>query len=328
MAEIYRATDVTLARDVAVKVLAEHQAEDEEIRARFLQEGLAAARLSGEPNTVAVYDVGETDGRPFIVMEHLSGGSLASQLQDGPVQPDLALDWLEQAARALDVAHTRGVVHRDIKPGNLLLDEQGNVHVADFGIARADGLDSNTQTGIVLGTAGYLAPEQAAGDGATPASDRYALAVVAHELLTGTRQWVYGGLPPALDAVFARALSERPEERFDTSLEFVSSLRAAFAAGDASTVAAGTPRRRRRAPAFIAGLIALGLLGYVLVTGFSAEGGKSPKPRSPSVVVRTVTIPPRTTSTSQPVAQEAGGQAESPKGKRHGPHGKKGEGKG
>ena len=163
MADIYRATDADLGRSVAVKVLAEHCAEDDDIRQRFLREALAAARLSGDPHTVTIYDVGESDGRPYLVMEYLPGGSLVARLAAGPVDRAQAMEWLEQAARALDAAHARGVVHRVVKPGNLLLDKDGNVCVADFGIARAAGVDSNTQTGVILGTVGYLAPEQAAG---------------------------------------------------------------------------------------------------------------------------------------------------------------------
>src|SRR5436309_64424 len=135
MGEIYSATDESLGRVVAVKLLAERYAADEEIRRRFTREALAAARLSGEPNTVTIYDVGEWAGRPFIVMEYLGGGSLAEQLARGLPSPTQALAWLEEAAVALDAAHEHGVVHRDVKPGNLMLDQAGHVHVADFGIA-------------------------------------------------------------------------------------------------------------------------------------------------------------------------------------------------
>src|ERR671935_687213 len=181
MGEIYRATDDTLGRAVAVKLLSERYARDQPVRQRFTREALAAARLSGEAHIVTIFDVGEWNDRPFIVMEYLGGGSLDDRLQaQGAVDPGEALGWLEQAAAALDAAHANGVVHRDVKPGNLLLDRTGDVHVADFGIASAAGLDALTLTGTVLGTAGYLAPEQAQGERATPASDRYALAVVAY----------------------------------------------------------------------------------------------------------------------------------------------------
>jgi serine/threonine protein kinase len=326
MAEIYRATDTVLGRDVAVKVLAEHQAQDEDVRARFLREALAAARLSGEPNTVSVYDVGEAEGRPFIVMAFLGGGSLATRLRDGPVPEGQALAWLEQAARALDSAHARGIVHRDVKPANLLLDDDGNLHVADFGIARADGLDSHTQTGVVLGTAGYLAPEQAAGLAATPAADRYALAVVAHELVTGVRPGESGGRPlsPALGAFFVRALSERPDERYGSSLELVAALREALAGDEPTTVVAAAPRRRRT-PAFVAGLIALGLLGYVLVSGLDAHGGRAPA-RSPQVNGPTVTAPARTSPPPKQVVDVKPGKGH---GRGHHDHGQgQGDGNG
>jgi eukaryotic-like serine/threonine-protein kinase len=320
MAEIYRATDTELGRDVAVKVLAEHIAEDEDLRARFLCEGLAAARLSGEPHTVSIYDVGELDGRPFIVMEYLGGGSLADRLGNGTVPQTQALVWLEQAARALDAAHARGVVHRDVKPGNLLLDESDNVHVADFGIARAEGLESNTQTGVVLGTAGYLAPEQEHGVRATPASDRYALGVVAYQLLAGARPGETPGrnLPPRADAVFARALATRPEDRFGSCLEFVAALRAALEAVEAQTVVIRRRERRRRAPALIALAFALGLLGAILAFGLSGRG--KPTPAAPPVV-RTVTVPaPKRAQPAAAVQREdvEGNATERPRWRGHG----------
>src|SRR5438067_3469409 len=188
MGDIYRATDTTLGRAVAVKILAERYSQDESIRRRFMREALAAARLSGESNTVTIYDVGEWNERPFIVMEYLGGGSIDDRLRaQGRVEPGQALAWLEDAAAALDAAHRHGVVHRDVKPANLLLDRAGVVHVGDFGVASAAGMASLTITGTVVGTAGYLSPEQAQGERATPASDIYALAVVAYELLSGRR---------------------------------------------------------------------------------------------------------------------------------------------
>src|SRR6184192_4098219 len=130
MGEIYRTTDETLGRAVAVKLLAERFAADESIRQRFTREALTAARLSGQAHTVTIYDVGEWHDRPFIVMEYLSGGSLDAVLSREEAQPpQRALRWLEQAAAALDHAHANGVVHHDVKPGNLLLDRDGNVHV-------------------------------------------------------------------------------------------------------------------------------------------------------------------------------------------------------
>ena len=249
MGEIFRAEDEVLGRTVAIKVLAERYARDESLRSRFTREALAAARLSGEPHTVTIFDVGEWHDRPFIVMEHLDGGSLEDRLREGAVRPGQALDWLEQAAAALDAAHRHGVVHRDVKPGNLLLDEDGGLRVADFGIASAVGLHSLTMTGTVLGTAGYLSPEQAQGERATPASDRYALGVVAYELLSGRRPFesdsptaeaaahVNAEVPsvsPRLDPVFQRALAKDPRDRFETASVFVAALREAVEGGAAT----------------------------------------------------------------------------------------------
>jgi serine/threonine-protein kinase len=285
MGEILRATDTVLGRAVAIKILDERYAEDSAIRERFTREALAAARLSGEPNIITIYDVGEHGDRPYIVMEYLSGGSLETKLRGGGAQPtEQVCDWLEQAARALDAAHRAGVVHRDVKPANLLLDRSNEVHVADFGIASAGGLDSLTATGTILGTAGYLSPEQATGERATPASDRYSFAVVAFELLTGHRPFEaesitaeaaahvnnpvpsvcdrLASLPCELDPVFQRALAKDPAARYPSCSEFVADLRAALheAAGQtqivepieqAPVVAAAVPPVAPRPPSHV-----------------------------------------------------------------------------
>jgi serine/threonine protein kinase len=312
MGDIYRAEDEVLGRTVAVKLLAERYAEDEAVRGRFTREALAAARLSGQANTVTIFDVGERHGRPFIVMEHLGGGSLEDKLrEEGAQPPGRVLEWLEQAARALDNAHAQGVVHRDVKPGNLLLDADGNVHVADFGIATAAGLDSLTQTGTIIGTAGYFSPEQAQGERATPASDVYALGVVAFELLTGDRPYrsesttaeaaahVHAPipsisernpeLPRELDAISAQALAKDPEERYESCGAFVSDLAWAFgrptdpnASASASERAPTArlvrePHKRRRSglpvlPILVALLLLLGATGAVLAALLPGDG--------------------------------------------------------
>jgi serine/threonine protein kinase len=186
MGDVYRATDATLGRTVAVKVLSERWASHDEFHTRFIREARTAANLSGEPHVISIYDVSETDdGLPFIVMEYATHGTVAERLQRGPVAPEEALRWLGQAARALDSAHARGVVHRDVKPANLLIADDETIRVSDFGIARAADQDTLTAVGSVLGSVGYMAPEQARGEPTSPASDRYALACVAFELLTG-----------------------------------------------------------------------------------------------------------------------------------------------
>ena len=282
MGEIYRAEDELLGRTVAVKVLAKRYSADEAIRSRFTREALAAARLSGEPNTVTTFDVGEHEGRPFIVMEYLPGGSLADRLREhGAQDPGRVLAWLDEAGAAIDTAHDHGVVHRDVKPANLLMAGDGTVRVADFGVASATGLDSLTMTGTVLGTAGYLAPEQARGEPTSPATDLYALAVVAFELLTGRRPFEadnttaeaaahvhaeipavsdHSNLPRELDPVFRRALAKDPAKRYASAAEFVSALRKALSTGESE-------RRRPPLPALIGG----GLLAASLaVAGLAA----------------------------------------------------------
>ena len=186
MAGVWEAEDEILGRSVAVKVLAPHLAEDDRARRRFEREARAAAGLSSHPHVVTIYDVGEHDGRVFMVMELMRGGTVGERLKAGrAIADDTALRWLREAASALDAAHDAGVIHRDIKPGNLLLDEHDRLAIADFGIAQVAMGDQLTATGQVLGTAAYISPEQAVGEPASPASDRYALAVVAFELLTG-----------------------------------------------------------------------------------------------------------------------------------------------
>src|SRR3954453_1135991 len=188
MATVYACEDQVLGRLVAVKVLAPAFATDEDAIARFQREARAVAKVSDHPNVVTIYDIGEHAGAAFIVMEYFPGGTVADRLRSGdPIPRPTAVRWLGEAASALDHAHREGIVHRDVKPANLLLDANGRLAVGDFGIARMASEAGVTSTGTVLGTAAYLSPEQALGQRATPASDRYALAVVAFELLTGQK---------------------------------------------------------------------------------------------------------------------------------------------
>jgi len=332
MGEIYRATDTSLGRAVAIKVLDDRYSQDANVRARFTREALAAARLSGNPNIVTIYDVGEHNDRPYIVMEYIGGGSLEQRLRDGgAVSTRQALDWLEQAANALDAAHREGVVHRDVKPANLLLDRYGRVHVADFGIASAAGLGSLTQTGTVLGTASYLSPEQAKGERTTPASDLYSLGVVAFELMTGRRPFeadsvaaeaaahVTGVLPSVcdvnpqapceLDPVFEQALAKEPSRRHGSAAEFVAALRESLehAAGPTRIVApapAPPPSRPRPVatrsshPAWLVPallVLVLGLLGAGIAYALTGrDGSNAPAPVRVTTAVHTVTEQSRT----------------------------------
>jgi eukaryotic-like serine/threonine-protein kinase len=250
MSTVHRAFDDRLEREVAIKLLAEHLAEDDTFVSRFRREALAAARLV-HPNIVQVFDFGLDDrsGQHFIVMELVNGPSCAQLLRDRRVLGvDETLDVIGQSCRGLDHAHRNGVVHRDVKPGNLLLGDDGVVKLADFGIARATDQSSITQVGSVLGTAAYLAPEQARGEEAGPPADLYALAVVTYQLMAGRLPYEAASLseltlkqqreaPPPLDVVnpevppqlaraVARGMALDPAARYDSALAMGEALRA------------------------------------------------------------------------------------------------------
>jgi serine/threonine protein kinase len=285
MASVWEAHDELLDRPVAIKVLAAHLSEDDRARRRFAREARTAAGLSSHPHVATIYDVAEYDGKSFIVMELLRGGTVADRLRAGDerrgderaardrIPHRVALRWLQEAGSALDAAHELGIVHRDVKPANLLLDEKGRLAIGDFGIARLGLEDQITQTGQVLGTAAYLAPEQALGEPATAASDRYALAVVAFELLTGSKPFMAENfaaqarahvedepppaserdidVPPAVDRVLERGMAKEPSERWETAGAMVRALDDALVtppprrhAGDTTRVMGGPPPRR------------------------------------------------------------------------------------
>jgi serine/threonine-protein kinase len=237
MSTVLLALDERLERHVAVKLLAEHLADDPTFVSRFRREALAAARLV-HPNIVQVFDSGfdEAAHQHFIVMEYVPGQSCAEILRDrGHLDLEQAVDIVTQACRGLDYAHRNGVVHRDVKPGNLLVSESGVVKLADFGIARATGQSSITQVGSVLGTAAYLSPEQARGEEAGPQADLYSLGVVTYQLLSGRLPYEANSLselalkqqrespiplqrinphvPTALSEAVAVSISVVPEER-------------------------------------------------------------------------------------------------------------------
>jgi eukaryotic-like serine/threonine-protein kinase len=207
MSTVHLALDLRLERQVAVKLLAEHLADDPTFVSRFQREAQAAARLV-HPNIVQIFDSGldEPSGRHFIVMEYIQGSSCAEILRDdGWVAVEEAVSIIEQACEGLDYAHRHGVVHRDVKPGNLLRAREGEVKLADFGIAKATEQSSITQVGSVLGTAAYLAPEQARGEEAGPRADLYALGVVAYQLISGR-------LPYEATSLTELALKQQREE--------------------------------------------------------------------------------------------------------------------
>jgi len=243
MSTVHLALDERLERQVAVKLLAEHLAEDPTFVSRFQREAQAAARLV-HPNIVQVFDSGQDErtGQYFIVMEYIEGSSCAEILRDdGWVEVDEAVSIIEQACAGLHYAHRHGVVHRDVKPGNLLRAREGEVKLADFGIAKATEQSSITQVGSVLGTAAYLSPEQARGEEAGPRTDLYALGVVTYQLLSGRLPYEATSLtelalkqqqeePPTLDTLVAAvgpeladavaiALALDPRDRYATARE-------------------------------------------------------------------------------------------------------------
>ncbi|WP_326826684.1 serine/threonine-protein kinase [Streptosporangium sp. NBC_01756] len=219
MGEVWRARDELLGREVAVKLLRRHVAADPAFRERFRREARIAASLA-DPGIAQVFDYGEADDVAYLVMELVPGESLAGILaRDGRLSAEITLDVVYQTARALQAAHGAGIIHRDIKPGNLLVTGAGVVKVTDFGIARALEASSMTQTGTVLGTAQYVSPEQASGEPLTFATDVYSLGVVAYECLAGRPPFVadtqvaialmhLGELPPPLPASVPQAVRE------------------------------------------------------------------------------------------------------------------------
>jgi serine/threonine protein kinase len=286
MSTVHLAFDERLERRVAVKLLAEHLADDPTFVSRFQREAQAAARLV-HPNIVQIFDSGldEASARHFIVMEYIKGQSCAEILRDdGWVEVDEAVSIVEQACEGLNYAHRHGVVHRDVKPGNLLrAHEGGEVKLADFGIAKATEQSSITQVGSVLGTAAYLAPEQARGEEAGPRADLYALGVVAYQLISGrlpyeansltelalkqqretppTLDTLVGAVSPELADAVAIALALDPGERYATARDMGQAMRDAMkgiaptepatghrgpSATAATSLLATAPRRRER----------------------------------------------------------------------------------
>ncbi len=248
MGEVYLARDLVLGRDVALKVLRRQYAGDEEFAERFKREAMSAASLS-HPNIVQVYDRGETEeGSSYIAMEYVPGGTLKERIsREGPLEPASAAALASQVAEALGAAHERGMVHRDVKPQNVLLTTKGTAKVADFGIARAGSSATISRTGSVMGTAGYMSPEQALGEPATPKSDLYSLGVVLYETLTGQLPYTADNpiavsmkhvteplrppielnprIPYGMNALVTKLLAKDPEDRYANAEQLADDLR-------------------------------------------------------------------------------------------------------
>jgi serine/threonine-protein kinase len=271
MAEVWEAIDLSLERRIAVKVVKETISSLPEFDARFRREAKTAAQLE-HPNVLPIYGFGVEDGVAYIEMPYLSGGTLGSRLDAGPPpSPETVCDWVEALASALDAAHARGIIHRDIKAVNVLFDQSGRIVLGDFGLAKNVADRSGlTATGTLMGTPMYLSPEQARGQSLTPASDQFSLGVLAYRMLAGQLPWgpnaapavvmmrivaqappppstIRPGLPPAVDAVFERVLAKEPAGRYESCGAFAEALRAALAppparaAADAPTVVASQP---------------------------------------------------------------------------------------
>jgi beta-lactam-binding protein with PASTA domain/predicted Ser/Thr protein kinase len=306
MADVYEAEDTQLGRRVALKLLHRRFAEDPEFVERFRREASSAAGLN-HPNIVQVFDRGEWDGTYYIAMELLEGRNLKQVVRDhGALDPALAVDIVLQILRAARFAHRRGVVHRDIKPHNVIVDQEGRAKVTDFGIARA-GASDMTETGSIMGTAQYLSPEQAQGQPVDARSDLYSIGVVLYELLTGVPPFDAdspvtialkqvseapvpprlrnGAVPAALDAVVGRALRKDADDRFQDAEAFTAALESAMAGGyvepeDPVAALEEEDRRNWRRIALIAlvvlALLALAIGAWALLT--------PPKKQVPDVV--------------------------------------------
>jgi eukaryotic-like serine/threonine-protein kinase len=247
MSEVYLAHDVVLDRDVALKVLRAQYSGNEEFIKRFRREARSAARLT-HPNIVRVFDWGRSgDGTPYMVMEYLRCGALKDRILDGPLVPSTAAEIGSQVARALGYAHERGVIHRDIKPHNILLTDTGHAKVADFGIAWAATATTTTSwSSPFSGTVAYVSPEQAMGKPGDPRSDLYSLGVVLYEMLTGARPYrgenpwgialqranepprspreANPNVPEPLDALTTKLLAKNPADRYASADELADDL--------------------------------------------------------------------------------------------------------
>ncbi len=312
MADVYLAQDMLLGRQMAVKVLHHHFSEDHEFVERFRREASSAAALS-HPNIVAIFDRGEWNGTYYIAMEYVAGRSLKTIVREqGALEPAAAIDIVVQILRAARSAHRRGVIHRDLKPHNVIIDEEGRARVTDFGIARA-GASDMTLTGSIMGTAQYLSPEQAQGLAVSAASDLYSIGVILYELLTGVVPFegetavaiaykqvaaepyppstINPSLPPSLDAVVLRALAKDPAQRYADADELIAALEAErrtlpALSGAAATTVLAAPVHQPHASALVAGgAVGAAAGGLLLAPAAGFEPNRAP-PAEPGTGAR------------------------------------------
>src|SRR5271166_3838610 len=292
MGEVYRAKDTRLGRDVALKILPESFAREPDRLRRFEQEARAVAALN-HPNILAVFDIGQHDGSPFLVSELLEGESLRAVLDNGALPQRKTIEYGVQIAHGLAAAHEKGIVHRDLKPENIFITKDGRIKILDFGLAKlaqkaGAGLDdvtltsSHTAAGVVMGTASYMAPEQVRGEAADPRTDIFAFGAVLYEMLSGVRafrrdtpaetmtavlkddppEFSSSGhlVSPGLERIVRRCLEKSPEQRFQSARDLSFALEALSGSDASAAVRNAGARRQMPLLAWLAGALALAAL--------------------------------------------------------------------
>jgi len=301
MGEVYRAHDRRLGRDVAIKVLPESLARDSDRLRRFEQEARSVGALN-HPNILSVYDIGVNNGTPFMVTELLRGGTLREKINAGPVPPKRAMDYAQQVANGLAAAHGQGIIHRDLKPDNLFITNAGHMKILDFGLAKQNppaapvsdeaatmAESTHTSEGMVLGTTGYMSPEQVRGKAVDHRTDIFAFGAVLYEILSGKRAFSGNSsvetmtailkeeppeipiadrqIPPALDRIMRRCLEKDPEQRFQSAKDLSFALDSISAGTGQSQVMPAVQIRRKRWPITAAVIAAGAVIAIVIVNG-------------------------------------------------------------
>src|SRR5262245_6194933 len=287
MGEVYRARDTRLQRQVAIKTLASHAAADPHFHERFEREARAVAALS-HPNIVAIHDVGSHEGIPYVAIELLEGDTLRARIGTSPLPLSIVLDYAVQIGRGLAAAHDRGIIHRDLKPENVFVTRDGQIKLLDFGLATEPSHDpgdgptrEQTDRGVILGTAGYMSPEQARGERTDARADIFSFGCVLYEMVSGRRAFtgdsrietlhailkahppdltsLRGDVSPTLDRVIRRCLEKTPDSRFQTARDLVFALESLTDRSEPRLSAAATPapHARRGPTAAIAGAVVL-----------------------------------------------------------------------